>query len=122
MLGFGVLRVSGLLPIFLGWDILASPLVLTVATLIPLGLSMGIMNQFHPEYKKYFSWFALAGLLAIAATAFTAQELKKFAVPLFHGVAGLILFLAQSSPKRAEKQPKVSGGSGSEVCSSVWVG
>jgi hypothetical protein len=107
MLGFGVLLVSGLLLIFLGWDILASPLVLTVATLIPLGLSMGIMNQFHPEYKKYFSWFALAGLLAIAATAFTAQELKKFAVPLFHGVAGLILFLG---PIFAEKSGKAAKG------------
>jgi len=52
MLGFGVLLVSGLLLIFLGWDILASPLVLTVATLIPLGISMGLMNQFCPKYKK----------------------------------------------------------------------
>ena len=38
MLGFGVLLVSGLLLIFLGYDILASPYVLTVASLIPLGI------------------------------------------------------------------------------------
>jgi len=36
MLGFAVLLVSGLLLIFFGWGILASPYVLTVATLIPL--------------------------------------------------------------------------------------
>jgi hypothetical protein len=47
MLGFGVLLVSGLLLIFLGCDILASPLVLTVASLIPLGISLGIANQFY---------------------------------------------------------------------------
>ena len=52
MLGFAVLLVSGLLLIFFGWDILASPYVLTVATLIPLGISMGLMNQFRPMYKK----------------------------------------------------------------------
>ena len=69
MLGFGVLLVSGLLLIFFGWDILASPYVLTVATLIPLGISMGLMNQFMPAYKKAYAWFALVGLLAIAVTS-----------------------------------------------------
>jgi len=92
MLGFGVLLVSGLLLIFLGWDILASPYVLTVATLIPLGISMGLMNQFRPKYKKAYSWFALVGFLTIAVTSIGGMELKSVAVPVFHGVAGLIIF------------------------------
>jgi hypothetical protein len=92
LLGFGVLLVSGLLLIFFGWDILASPLVLTVATLIPLGISMGLMNQFQPKYKKIYSWFALVGLLAIAVTSIGGMDLKRLAVPLFHGIAGLIIF------------------------------
>lgn len=92
MLGFGVLLVSGLLLIFFGWDILASPYVLTVATLIPLGLSMGLMNQFRPKYKKAYSWFALVGLLAIGITSIAGMSLKSVAVPVFHGAAGLIIF------------------------------
>jgi FtsH-binding integral membrane protein len=92
MLGFGVLLVSGLLLIFLGWDILASPYVLTVATLIPLGVSLGLMNQFRPKYKKAYSWFALVGLLAIGVTSIFGMSLKSVAVPVFHGVAGLIIF------------------------------
>ena len=92
MLGFGVLLVSGLLLIFFGWDILASPFVLTVATLIPLGISMGLMNQFRPNYKKAYSWFALVGFLAIAVTSIGGMSLKSVAVPVFHGVAGLIIF------------------------------
>ena len=92
MLGFAVLLVSGLLLIFLGWEILASPYVLTVATLIPLGISMGLMNQFRPNYKKFYSWFALVGLLAIAVTSIGGMDLKRLAVPVFHGVAGLIIF------------------------------
>jgi len=92
MLGFGVLLVSGLLLIFFGWDILASPYVLTVATLIPLGISMGLMNQFRPKNKKAYSWFALVGLLAIAVTSIGGMPLKSVAVPVFHGVAGLIIF------------------------------
>ena len=92
ILGFVVLLVSGLLLIFFGWGILASPYVLTVATLIPLGISMGLMNQFRPKYKKAYSWFALVGLLAIAVTSIGGMGLKSIAVPLFHGVAGLIIF------------------------------
>jgi len=92
MLGFGVLLVSGLLLIFLGWDILDSPYVLTVATLIPLGISMGLMNQFRPKYKKAYSWFALVGFLTIAVTSIGGMALKSVAVPVFHGVAGLIIF------------------------------
>lgn len=92
MLGFVVLLVSGLLLIFLGWGILASPYVLTIATLIPLGISMGLMNQFMPEYKKTYSWFALVGLLVIAITSIGGMAFKSVAVPLFHGVAGLIIF------------------------------
>jgi len=92
MLGFVVLLVSGLLLIFFGWGILASPYVLTVATLIPLGISMGLMNQFRPHYKKTYSWFALVGLLAIAVTSIGGMTLKSIAVPVFHGVAGLIIF------------------------------
>lgn len=92
MLGFTVLLISGLLLIFLGWGILASPYVLTVASLIPLGISLGLMNQFRPKYKKAYSWFALVGLLAIAVTSIFGLPLKSVAVPVFHGVAGLIIF------------------------------
>lgn len=61
LLGFGVLLVSGLLLIFLGYGILGfggtalSAYILPVATLIPLGISMGLMNQYMPEYKKIYS-------------------------------------------------------------------
>ena len=93
MTGFAVLFVSGVLLIFGGWGLLASPLVLTVASLIPLNISMGLMNQFLPEYKKAFSWFALVGFLAIAVTSIGGMALKSVAVPAFHGVAGMIIFL-----------------------------
>ena len=93
MMGFAVLFVSGVLLIFGGWGLLASPYVLTVATLIPLGIALGLMNQFMPKYKKIYSWFALIGLLAIAVTSIGDMPAKSIAVPLFHGVSGLIIFL-----------------------------
>ncbi len=104
MLGFAVLLVSGLLLIFLGWGILASPYVLTVASLIPLGISLGIANQYFPQWKKSYAWFALIGIIAIAVSAIAdLGTLKKIAVPLFHGVAGLVIFLGPFFVKDAPK-------------------
>ena len=104
MMGFLVLLVSGLLLIFLGMGILSSPYVLTVASLIPLGISMGIAEQYFPQWKKAFKWFALVGFLAIAVFSIAGIEIgRKIAVPLFHGVAGLVIFLG---PFLAKKAPK----------------
>ncbi len=101
LIGFGVLLVSGLLLILLGLDILASPYVLTVASLIPLGISMGLAEEYFPKWKKAFKWFALVGFLAIAVTSIGGMDsLKKIAVPLFHGVAGLVIFLGPFYAKR----------------------
>jgi hypothetical protein len=102
LMGFAVLLVSGLLLIFLGLDILASPWVLTVASLIPLGISMGLAEEYFPAWKKAFKWFAAIGFLAIAVTSIGGIDtLKKIAVPLFHGVAGLVIFLGPFFAKKA---------------------
>jgi hypothetical protein len=104
LMGFAVLLVSGLLLIFLGLDILASPYVLTVASLIPLGISMGVAEQYYPAWKRAFKWFAVIGFLAIAITSIAGLDtLKKIAVPLFHGVAGLVIFLGPFFAKGAPR-------------------
>ena len=102
LMGFAVLLVSGLLLIFLGLDILAWPFVLTVASLIPLGISMGLAEEYFPSWKKLFKWFATIGFLAIAITSFAGMaDLKRIAVPVFHGVAGLVIFLGPFLAKGA---------------------
>ncbi len=104
ILGFLVLLVSGLLLIFLGFGILGAPLVLTVASLIPLGISIGITEQYFPSCKKAYKWFALIGFLAIAVASIgNLAGLRKIAVPLFHGVAGLVIFLGPFFAKGAPK-------------------
>jgi hypothetical protein len=103
-MGFLVLLVSGLLLIFFGLGLLTSPYVLTVASLIPLGISMGIAEQYYPKWKKAFKWIALVGFLAIAISAIGGFDLiRKISVPLFHGVAGLVILLGPFFAKKAHK-------------------
>ena len=103
LMGFAVLLVSGLLLIFLELGILSSPYVLTVASLIPLGISMGLAEEYFPSWKKAFKWFAAIGFLAIAVTSIGGMDFKKIAVPLFHGVAGLVIFIGPFIAKGAPK-------------------
>jgi hypothetical protein len=104
LMGFAVLLVSGLLLIFFGLDILTSPYVLTVASLIPLGIAMGLAEEYFPTWKKPFKWFLTIGFLLIAITSIGGMDtLKKIAVPLFHGVAGLLIFLGPFYAKGAPK-------------------
>ena len=104
LMGFAVLLVSGLLLLILGLEILSSPWVLTVASLIPLGISIGLAEEYFPQWKTYFKWFATIGFLAIAITSIGGMDtLKKIAVPLFHGVAGLVIFLGPFFAKKAPK-------------------
>jgi hypothetical protein len=110
-MGFLVLLVSGLLLIFLGLGILSSPYVLAVASLIPLGISMGIAEQYFPQWKKAFKWFALVGFLAIAISAIGGMDLvKKISVPLFHGVAGLVIFLGPFFATSSQQGKKAAKG------------
>ena len=119
ILGFAVLFVSGVLLIFLGYQILGlggsalSPYILPIASLIPLGISIGIVEQYYTAYKRPYKWIAALGILAIAMTSITGLDaIKKLAVPLFHGVAGLIIFLGPIFAVRSGKAPK----------DFVWVG
>ncbi|MBT3338774.1 MAG: hypothetical protein HN391_12720, partial [Anaerolineae bacterium] len=93
LLSFVILFVSGVLLIILKYKILATPFILTVASLMPFGLSVGIVRQYYTKYTKPYVWFATIGLLAIAYSAFTGSNIKAFAVPIFHGVSGLIIVL-----------------------------
>ena len=106
LIGFAVLLVSGLLLILLGYRILTSPWVMTIASLIPLGIALGLMNQYWPDVKKTYSWFALIGILAIAVTSFALKDLRPIAVSLFHGVSGLIIFLLPFKVARDGTAPK----------------
>jgi len=93
ILSFVVLFVSGVLLILMKYEVLATAFVLTVASLIPFGFSVGMVRQYFDKYTKPYIWFATIGLLAIAYAAFTGSNIKAIAVPLFHGVAGLIIVL-----------------------------
>lgn len=91
---FGVLLVAGLLLMIQGFEILNSPLVVVAASLIPLGLSLGLVAEHLPACGTAYLVFAAAGLLAIILARLLAPaKIAALALALVHGVAGLVIFL-----------------------------
>jgi len=105
---FGVLLVAGLLLIILGFDILDSPLVVIISTLIPLSLSLGLVFEYLPSWKSAYLIFAILGFLLIVLTRFKATgALAIIPVATVHGIAGMIIFLL---PIIFSLQGKAPGG------------
>lgn len=110
MVSFIVLLVSGLLLIFFGWEILPRPEIIVVTTLIPLGLAVGLICEFHKEkLGKSYKLFAVLGLIAIILTRFIPEVprgLQIVAIASVHTVFGLTVFLVPIFAIKAGKAPK----------------
>lgn len=92
-IGFGVLLVAGLLLILLGFEVLDSPVVVIVSTVIPLSLSLGLVAQHLPGLAPGYSLFAVAGFLGVALARFLAPgKAAVLVLAVVHGVSGLIIF------------------------------
>jgi hypothetical protein len=94
-IAFGVLLIASLLLIILGFDVLDSPVVVIVATIIPLSLSTGLVWEHIPAWQTGYLTFAIIGFLAVLITrAFPMPgKLPTIVLACVHGVAGLVIFI-----------------------------
>lgn len=94
-IAFGVLLVAALLMLILGLEVLESPIVVIVSTIIPLSLATGLVWQYLPQYKLPYLIFAIVGLIAIILTRTVSikNKLPLFILTIVHGIAGLTIFL-----------------------------
>jgi hypothetical protein len=93
-IGFGVLLIAGLLLIILGFEILDSPWVVIISTIIPLSLSLGLVWQYLPAYRIPYLIFVIFGFLLIVYTRLAKKGMAATITLAFvHGVAGMVIFL-----------------------------
>lgn len=93
-IAFGVLLVAGLLLIILGFDVLDSPVVVIVSTIIPLSLSLGLIWQ-HASFGTSYLIFAIIGFAAVTLTRsiHTPGKIPTIVLAFVHGIAGMTIFL-----------------------------
>lgn len=94
-IAFGVLLVAGLLLIILGFDVLDSPIVVIVSTIIPLSLATGLVWQYITSYRTLYLVFAIVGFLAVTFTRTipTPGKIPTIVLAIVHGIAGMTIFL-----------------------------
>ena len=94
-IAFGVLLVAGLLIIILGFEVLDSPVVVIVSTIIPLTLSLGLVWQDLASFRIPYLVFVIIGFLVIVITRSFSMpsKLPTIVLAFVHGVAGMTIFL-----------------------------
>jgi hypothetical protein len=94
-IAFGVLLVSGLLMILLGFEVLDSPVVVIISTIIPLTLSLGLVWQHFTSFRILYLVFVIIGFLAIIVTRLfpMPSNLPTIVLAIIHGIAGMTIFL-----------------------------
>ena len=94
-IAFGVLLVAGLLLIILGFDVLESPIVVIVSTIIPLTLSLGLVWQHLASYRTVYLVFTIIGFAAVTLTRSVPMQnkLPVITIAITHGIAGITIFL-----------------------------
>lgn len=97
-IGFGVLLVAGLLLIILGFDVLDSPIVVIVSTIIPLSIALGLVWEHLASYRTSYLLFAIIGFLAVSFSRSIPLKgrLPTIIIAVVHGIAGMTIFLLPS--------------------------
>lgn len=97
-ISFGALLVAMLLLIILGFEVLDSPIVVIVSTVIPLTLSLGLVWEHLASFRTTYLLFTIIGFVAVIVTrSFTMPgRLPIFVIAVVHGIAGMTIFLLPS--------------------------
>jgi hypothetical protein len=91
--GFGALLLAGVLLLIFGFELLGSPFVAVVSTVMPLALSLGLVWEYLPSWRAAYLFFAVAGLGFVALTrAGSPSKTATIILVVVHGVAGLLIF------------------------------
>lgn len=103
---FGVLLIASLLLMVMGLEVLDSPVVVIVSTIIPLSLSLGLISQFVPDFTQPYLVFVILGFLAVVLTRSIVPGRAEVPVlALVHGIAGMVIFLLPIALAIQDKAP-----------------
>jgi hypothetical protein len=94
-IAFGVILIAALLIFILGIEVLDSPIVVIVSTIIPLSLAVGLVWQHLASIRTSYLIFAIIGFLAVTLTRSiqTQNKLPVIVIAITHGIAGMTIFL-----------------------------
>jgi hypothetical protein len=93
--GFGILLVASLLLVILGMEVLDSPVVVIISTIIPLSISLGLVWEFLPAWQNPYLIFTIIGFLLITISRLVkgSRLIRVLILATIHGIAGMVIFV-----------------------------
>ncbi len=94
-IAFGVILIAALLIFILGIEVLDSPIVVIVSTIIPLSLAVGLVWQHLASLRTSYLVFAIISFFAVVLTRSIQMQnkLPVIVIATTHGIAGMTIFL-----------------------------
>ena len=94
-ISFGVLLVAGILLIIWGFEVLDSPALVIVSTVIPLSLAAGLVWQNLASLQIPYLILTIVGFLAVTLTRTlpVPGKVPTIVLAVIHGIAGMTIFL-----------------------------
>ncbi|HDJ23780.1 MAG TPA: hypothetical protein ENF17_07815 [Candidatus Aminicenantes bacterium] len=93
-IAFGILIITAIFLTIFSFEILKEPVIVVMATFIPLALSLGLIYKYLQEYHLLYLFFSMGGLLSILITRYLApKRVATLALIIVHGISGIIIFL-----------------------------
>ncbi len=91
---FGILVLAGVMLLLFGFELLENPFVPIVSTLIPMMLSLGLVQDHIPGMvNSYASLLGILYLISIWGKFRTGAKAAAMILAMVHGVSGLLLFV-----------------------------
>jgi len=95
---FGILLLTSVLVLLFGFDVLDKAVVVIMATLLPLGLSTGLVARHLPSVAWVYLGFAAIGLLGVIVTkSWVPGWPSTLTLSVVHGISGIAIVLLPTS-------------------------
>ncbi|HSM23609.1 MAG TPA: hypothetical protein VK856_01960 [Anaerolineaceae bacterium] len=92
--GFGVLVISSIIILILGFETFDKPLVVILFSLIPLSFANGLVSQLSTNLTPWYLIFTVIGFLIIIFTRFFKNKfLANVLLAIIHAIAGFTILL-----------------------------
>ena len=93
-IGFGVLVISSVIILILGFETFDKPLVVILSSLIPLSFANGLVSQLSIGFAPWYLIFTFIGFLIIILTRFLNNRfLANALLAIIHAIAGFTILL-----------------------------
>ncbi len=92
-ISFGLLLLSSLLLLLMGFQIMENDYIAVVASLIPISLALGLVSDKLEYAIIYSALISISFIIAASLRLFASGKIASFAIGGLHFISGTVIFL-----------------------------